>query len=70
MELLAEKPERADPKTPVDLPNEPLSLAVQNVNFQYKDDQRQILNDISFKIPAGETWALVGESGCGRRGLE
>jgi ATP-binding cassette subfamily B (MDR/TAP) protein 6 len=66
MDLLAEYPETRDPIEPIKLANEPLSFELDNVTFSYKSDERVILRELSFKLPAGETWALVGESGCGK----
>jgi ATP-binding cassette subfamily B protein len=40
----------------------------ENVSFGYKED-RQILTDISFNIPAGEKVAVVGPSGAGKSTL-
>lgn len=54
-----------------DLPNarnlipENWSLEFDNVSFQYNTD-RVILKDVSFKIPAGKTLAIVGPSGSGK----
>ncbi|WP_457578696.1 ABC transporter transmembrane domain-containing protein [Ensifer adhaerens] len=39
-----------------------------NVSFSY-DDRRQILDNISFKIPAGHTVAIVGATGAGKSTL-
>ncbi len=40
-------------------------VVFENVDFGYKDD-RQILHDVSFKVPAGHTVAIVGPSGAGK----
>jgi ATP-binding cassette, subfamily B, heavy metal transporter len=40
-------------------------IRFENVNFGYKED-RQILSDISFEIPAGKKVAVVGPSGAGK----
>lgn len=36
------------------------------VCFQYRDNQKPVLQDISFDIPSGKTVALVGASGSGK----
>lgn len=42
-----------------------LDVCFENVSFSYEED-RQILKEISFQIPAGSMASLVGESGCGK----
>ncbi len=41
------------------------SLEFRNVSFGYNEN-KSVLNDLSFTIPAGKTVALVGRSGCGK----
>lgn len=40
-------------------------IAFKRVNYAYRQD-RQVLHDVSFTIPAGKTVALVGHSGSGK----
>ena len=42
------------------------NIEFKNVTFKFKDDNRELLNDISFKIKAGQTIALVGKTGSGK----
>ncbi len=44
------------------------SVSFKNVSFNYNED-RHILQNITFDIPAGETLAIVGESGAGKTTL-
>lgn len=41
-------------------------IRFENVSFAYNDDNREVLNNISFKVPKGKTVALVGPSGGGK----
>ena len=43
------------------------TITLENVNFAYPSaPTKQVLNSVSFSVPAGTTAALVGESGCGK----
>jgi len=42
------------------------SIRFDRVGFRYRLDGKQILNDVSFEIPAGQTVGIVGPSGSGK----
>lgn len=44
-------------------------LEFRNVSFSYPGDDRPVLQDISFRVPAGSVTALVGHSGSGKTTL-
>lgn len=44
-------------------------IELKNVSFNYSNDEKQILNDVSLTVPKGEMVALVGESGGGKSSL-
>ncbi len=66
--LLKEHREIADAPDAHDLPAGPLDIEFAAVDFAYEAD-RPILHDISFRIPAGRTVAVVGHSGAGKSTL-
>ena len=48
------------------LKQNPISLTFDSVCFRYKGAEKQILKNISFSIKAGERFAIVGATGCGK----
>ena len=49
-----------------DLKHGAVQLAVKNLNFAYKEGQRQILKDVSLEVYKGEMLAIVGTNGAGK----
>lgn len=45
----------------------PLALEVEKLSLSF--GQRQILNELSFKVPSGQSIALLGENGAGKSSL-
>ena len=64
LELLATEPDIQSEKNAIDLNAEKAEIEFSNISFSY--DTAPILQDVTFTIKAGETVALVGESGAGK----
>ena len=45
------------------------AIEFRNVSFNYDSSEKAVLNDVSFKLPAGTVTALVGHSGSGKTTL-
>ena len=45
------------------------TVEFRNVSFSYGDDKTPVLTDVSFKVEAGKTVAIVGHSGSGKTTL-
>ncbi len=63
--LLQQKPEIEDKPNAKQLKISGPILKFKNVSFSY-DDDRKILKNVSFEVPAGKTIAVVGPSGAGK----
>lgn len=67
-DVFREEPEKAALTGGKPLPSGPGELIFDHVSFSYSQE-RPILHDVCFKVPAGKTVALVGASGSGKSSL-
>ncbi len=65
VELMAVQSAVAEPATGERLPDGPLSIEFDHVNFDYGDDE-PVLNDICLTIEPGVSVGIVGRSGSGK----
>ena len=65
MDVLDQNPEVADAPGAKDLKVGGGSIRFEDVDFAY-DPERQILNGLTFEVPAGKMIAIVGPSGAGK----
>ncbi len=69
VEIIDVEPEITDAQNPGLLRTGNESIEFRNVSFRYKDADRNVLTNISFKINKGENVAFVGPSGGGKTTL-
>ncbi|MBQ9742649.1 MAG: ABC transporter ATP-binding protein [Ruminococcus sp.] len=65
-EIIDTKPEIVDAADAQDMENVQGEIEFDNVTFSYSEDNEEVLQNISFKVRAGENVALVGPSGGGK----
>ncbi|MED4017931.1 ABC transporter ATP-binding protein [Sutcliffiella cohnii] len=65
VELMDQQPDIENRPGAIDVPELNGNIAFRNVSFGYEENRR-ILNDLSFSIKAGQTVAFVGPSGAGK----
>jgi ATP-binding cassette, subfamily B, multidrug efflux pump len=44
-------------------------IELDGVSFQYRQDTEEVLHDVSLKLPAGQTLALIGPTGAGKTSI-
>jgi subfamily B ATP-binding cassette protein MsbA len=62
------EPTIVDPISPQPMPAGPYAVEFRNLSFRY-DAEQPVIDNISLKIRAGETIALIGPNGCGKSTL-
>ncbi|WP_289487991.1 ABC transporter ATP-binding protein [Fictibacillus enclensis] len=68
LEVLDMEPSIKDKEDAIEVAHVRGDIAFENVSFDYEEDQ-SVLENISFRVRAGETLALVGPSGGGKTTL-
>ena len=68
-EIMNIKPDIEDAPDAAPLGEVKGEIEFDNVSFQYKDNQENVLNHINLKVPAGAYMVLVGSSGAGKTTL-
>lgn len=67
--ILDARPRIRTPAVPVDLPEIRGELEMRGVSFRYPGTDRWVLRDVSLRVPAGKTLAVVGPTGSGKSTL-
>lgn len=66
--FLDEEEEAVDPPNPLEIASPRGNISFEHVRFGYQDDV-VLMNDISFRVKAGDKIALVGPTGAGKTTL-
>jgi ATP-binding cassette subfamily C protein LapB len=67
--LIGKKFNSAANVSPISRPSFIGEIEFKNVSYQFEGSKQTIINDISFKVPAGQKVALVGKMGSGKSTL-
>ncbi|MHB1037804.1 MAG: ABC transporter ATP-binding protein [Pirellulales bacterium] len=67
-EMLDREPGVRDPAAPKVLPRHRRELAFDDISFRYNAD-KSVIENLTLRIPFGETLAIVGPNGCGKSTL-
>ncbi len=65
-EMMDTAPGVKDEEGAVDVALKAPEIVFDNVSFQYEDDEKKALDNVSLTLPAGKVTALVGPSGSGK----
>jgi ATP-binding cassette subfamily B protein len=69
IESLLEKTSRLRDDGGAELPSGPLAVQVNNVSFNYEDDEEKVLENVSFVLQPGKVLGLLGRTGSGKTTL-
>jgi ATP-binding cassette subfamily B protein len=65
-ELMCVKPDVVDSPDSISLNDVKCSIEFNHLNFAYPDDQKPVLEDVSFRINQGELVGIIGNTGSGK----
>ena len=68
-EILDVRPSPQETKPLVKLPSILGEVRFQDVSFSYDGGNKMVLDNMSFRVPAGQTLVIAGPSGCGKSTL-